>query len=159
MTQSNGSDAPLPLHRFLTYRMARVQSKLNTQASRLLRAKAGLSLAQWRILALIGSNPGARSTDLTRISAMDKGQFSRKLKTLVDDRLVTVTMAAEDHRTMKLELSESGQALFERTLPHMRERQMALSSLLAPEEEEMFFRVLDRLETAVEDEAAGGGGR
>jgi len=156
VTQSNGSDAPLPLHRFLAYRMARVQSKLNTQASRLLRAKAGLSLAQWRILALIGSNPGARSTDLTRISAMDKGQFSRKLKTLVDDRLVTVTMAAEDHRTMKLELSESGQALFERTLPHMRERQMALSSLLAPQEEEMFFRVLDRLETAVEDEAAGG---
>ncbi|MEM9270231.1 MAG: hypothetical protein AAGA78_15005, partial [Pseudomonadota bacterium] len=65
----------------------------------------------------------------------------------------------EDHRTMKLELSESGQALFERTLPHMRERQMALSSLLAPEEEEMFFRVLDRLETAVEEEAAGGVGR
>ena len=34
----------LPLRRFLTFRMARVQAKLNAQASHILREQAGLTL-------------------------------------------------------------------------------------------------------------------
>ncbi|MEO1550438.1 MAG: MarR family winged helix-turn-helix transcriptional regulator [Pseudomonadota bacterium] len=144
------SEETAPVHRFLTYRLARVQSKLNAQASKLLRAKAGLSLAQWRILSLIGGNPGTRATDLTRISTMDKGQFSRKLKTLVDDRLVVVSVDPQDHRILRLRLSDSGQVLYDRTLPHMRKRQADLKALLGPGEEEAFLGVLDKIEQTLE---------
>ena len=66
------------LSRFMTYRLARLHARLNVQASRILQDVAGLSLTQWRVLSLVGSHRGATATQLTRVSAMDKGLFSRK---------------------------------------------------------------------------------
>lgn len=45
----------LPLNQFLTYRLSRVQAKLNTQGNALLQKHAGLKLTQWRLLALVGT--------------------------------------------------------------------------------------------------------
>ena len=140
----------LPLHQFLTYRMARVQTKLNGQATRLLQRVSGLSLTQWRIIALVGSQPGARSTDLTRDAAFDKGMFSRKLKTLVAAGHIISETDPTDHRVHLLRLSPTGQEIFENTLPRMRERQRMLHDVLSDEEASNFLAALEKLEAAAE---------
>ena len=141
----------LPTTRFLTYRMARVQAKLNAQASRLLREVAGLSLSQWRILSLIGSRVETTSSELTRISAMDKGLFSRKLKTLIGSGLVLADPDLNDSRVQRLRLTANGADLYRRTLPRMQARQQALRDRLTPEELRVFVRALDKLELAAEE--------
>ena len=141
---------PLPLHRFLTFRLMRVHTKLNAQATRILRETSGLTLSQWRVLALIGAEGEARMSDIARATALDKGLLSRNLKALIEAGQIEANADDADHRAQKLRLSAAGQALFERTLPVMRARQARLRADLSAEELETFYTVLDKLEHAAE---------
>lgn len=145
--------APLPLTNFLTYRMARVQAKLNAQGARLLKEVADLSLAQWRILAVLGMEGGTTSAQLSRGAQIDKGLLSRKLKTLIDAGLVASTPHATDRRVQNLALTEAGQAKYEATLPHTRARQEKLRGLMRPDELALFYAALERIEAALDREA------
>lgn len=143
----------LPLTSFLTYRIARVQAKLNAQGTRLLKDVADVSLAQWRILAVLGFSGKATSAQLSRDAQIDKGLLSRKLKTLIDGGLVASTPHPTDRRVQNLALTEAGQAKYEATLPHTRARQGRLMGLMSASELEVFFDVLERIEAALDKEA------
>ena len=140
----------LPLYQFLTYRLSRVQSKLNAQANALLKVYAGLTLSQWRILALVGAAGQTRLSELAKIAALDKGLLSRNLKVLVADGFVQSEQDEIDHRVQHLGLTKKGQALFEATLPKMRERQRHLRATLSRKELETLYRALDKLEIAAD---------
>ena len=142
----------LPLHQFITYRLSRVQAKLNAQATRLLRATSGITLIQWRIIALTGAAGETRLSDLARAAALDKGLLSRNLKTLIEDDIVLSRPDESDHRAQILSLAPRGQKIFERTLPVTRRRQAGLRRHLTEEELAIFRRVLDKLEIAAEEQ-------
>lgn len=138
-----------PVFQFLTYRLSRLQSRLNSGATRILKDLAGISLTQWRILALVGGQPGSRATDLIRLSAIDKGLFSRKLKTLQAEGLIASREDSKDHRVHKLHLTENGMKLYQQVLPVMRRRQQSLQDCLDERELEGLFAALNKLEVAV----------
>ena len=140
---ADNSAATLPLHQFLTYRLARVQAKLNTQANR-------ITLTQWRVIALVGAAGQARLSDLAKAAALDKGLLSRAVKTLVEDGSILTRTDENDHRAQVLSLSGKGQQIFERTLPVTRARQHRLREGLTEEELAVFRQVLDKLEIAAE---------
>ena len=140
----------LQLQQFLTYRLARVQAKLNAQASRLLRDTAGITLTQWRILALIGIEGLQRSADLSRLAALDKGMISRNVKLLLQDELVLTEGDENDQRAQTLVLTEKGRKLVDRTLPVMRKRQALLRGALDAGELATLYRALDKLELAAD---------
>ena len=144
------SQDTLPLHQFLTYRLSRVQAKLNAQASRILRETSGITLTQWRIIAMVGAAGRTRLSDVSRATALDKGLLSRNLKGLTEEGLISAQADDLDHRAQNLTLSERGQAIYERTLPIMRKRQANLQADLSEEELRIFRRVLDKLEIAAE---------
>ncbi|SDD57384.1 MarR family winged helix-turn-helix transcriptional regulator [Ruegeria marina] len=140
----------LQLQQFLTYRLSRVQAKLNAQASRVLREHAGITLTQWRILALIGVEGLRRSADLSRHAALDKGMVSRNIKLLVAEGLVVAEGDDSDQRAQTLGLTGKGRQLVERTLPIMRKRQNLLRGALDAGELAVLYRALDKLELAAE---------
>lgn len=145
------ADAPgLPLHRFLTFRLSRVQAKLNAQATRVLREASGITLTQWRIIALIGALGQSRLSELARDAALDKGLLSRNLKTLIEGGIVEAEQDEADHRVQNLRLSAKGNRIFEHTLPVTRARQQMLREDLSDHELEVFHRVLDKLEISAE---------
>lgn len=139
-----------PLQQFLTYRLSRVQSKLNAQASAILQEQAGLTLSRWRILSLVGSMGETRLSELARATELDKGLLSRNLKGLIADGLIVSQCDDYDHRVQHLTLSPAGQKLFDETLPKMRRRQAILREPLLPKELEAFRSALDKLEIAAE---------
>lgn len=140
----------MPLHRFLTYRISRVQAKLNAQATRLLRETSGITLIQWRIIALIGAAVQTQSSELSKDAALDKGLLSRNLKTLIEEGFVSSTINFKDHRVQNLSLTSEGRAIFEKTLPVTRARQARLREGLTNEELNVFHKVLDQLEISAE---------
>jgi DNA-binding MarR family transcriptional regulator len=144
------TETEIRLQHFLTYRLSRVQAKLNTQASRLLRDHAGITLTQWRILALIGVEGLRRSSDLSRHAALDKGMISRNLKSLLADGLILSEGDDSDQRAQMLRLTEKGRLLVDRTLPIMRQRQTLLRGVLEAGELATLYRALDKLELAAE---------
>lgn len=144
-----------PIGQFLTYRLARVQAKLNAQANRLVKDCAGLTLTQWRLIALIGATGRSTAAQLSRYAAMDKGLISRNLKALGEENLVRIIRDTEDNRLQHLELTAEGRALFDNTLPRMQARQNALRDRLDEEEVRAFLATLDKLEQAAEDPGLG----
>ena len=141
--------------RFLTFRLARVQAKLNAQSARILKDFAGLTLTHWRLLSLIATSEGTTAAHLSREVAMDKGLISRNLKTMIADGLVRVTIDALDHRAQHLELTPLGEEKFRATLPRMRARQDAVRAHLDVEAEEAINRALEQLERAADDRDIG----
>lgn len=153
-----GPEVDLPVQQFLTYRLSRVQAKLNAQASALLRRYAGLTLVQWRVIALIGAAGETRPSDLTRTATLDKGQLSRSLKQLVEDGYVASRTDESDHRAHLLKLTAKGREVFDSTLPKMRERQRRLRAELSEQDLAALHRAFDALELAADwrdDEGEG----
>lgn len=152
-----GAEQPLPtgeddqpIQGFLTYRLSRVQTKLNAQAHALLQPHDGLTLSKWRILALVGAAGETRLSDLSRSADLDKGLLSRNLKSLIEDTLVASNGDKTDQRVQRLSLTPKGRALFDRVLPRMRERQARLRAALTVEELEALESALPKLEAAAD---------
>lgn len=139
-----------PIDDHLTYRLARVQAKLNARATRLLTDHAGITLTQWRVLTMIASMQITRAADLVRIGAIDKGMVSRAVKQMVADDLLYTKRDSGDQRVQQLALTSKGQALYERTLPVMVARRKALSDSLSKLETDVLRRVLDKLESVTD---------
>lgn len=139
-----------PLYQFLTYRLSRVQAKLNAQANALLQEHSGLTLSKWRILALVGAAGQTRLSELARKAALDKGLLSRNLKIMIEEGLVAAKQDDIDHRVQHLSLTVKGQELFDLTLPRMRQRQSKLREPLDVRELETLYSALDKLEIAAE---------
>ena len=100
------------LYQYVTYRLSRVQAKLNAQATHMLREASGITLSQWRIIALIGAAGETRLSMLARHSALDKGLLSRNLKALVTEGIVLTKQDQTDHRAQLLSLSPKGKEIF-----------------------------------------------
>ena len=146
----------LPLDQFLTFRLSRLQWRLNAQAGRILKERAGLTLTQWRVVALVRSREPASAAELVRISSMDKGLFSRNVNVLIRKGIVKRTENRDDHRVQDLELTDSGHRLHDSTIPHMRRRQRRLLATMSDREREVLYRILGRLETAAGPGGPGG---
>lgn len=149
-TRDETSFGDLPLHQYLTFRIAKVQAKLNAQGSKILGDAAGITLSQWRVIALVGRAGRTRLSDLAREAALDKGLLSRNVKGLIERGLIMAEPDEIDHRVQHLSLTPSGQKVFEDVLPVTRKRQDWLRSDLSAEEIRVFRRVLDKLEIASE---------
>lgn len=150
MSADNKATTQIELTEFLTFRLARLQAKLNSQAAKLLRDEAGLTLIQWRIIALIGQQPSTTASKVTGTGILDKGLFSRNLKTLIADELVATATDPSDNRIQLLSLTPQGRDIFETTLPKTQARQRALRANLTAQENEMLNSILDKLDAAAE---------
>lgn len=153
MTEILADDSPL--QEFLTYRLARLQSKLNMQASRILRRNAGITLTHWRILMQVGNLGRTTAAALSRNSSMDKGLISRNLKFLLGQDLVRSTPDRRDTRLHHLELTDAGKDMYARLLPIMEQRQMSLQSQLDREEMEHLISAIAKLERAADEDIEG----
>ena len=133
---------------FLTFRLNRAHAKLNAQANHILGRHAGISLVQWRIIALLGSDTANTLTELITLVDADKGQFSRRVKTLLDLGLVAARQNPSDRRQQILRLTPKGRKLYDDTIEVMRKRQRLLINSLSGQELEVFYQALDKLSAA-----------
>jgi len=145
MTENAGNNNH-PLREMVSYRLARLQAKLNAQAIRILKQTSGLSLTDWRVLVMLETFGQTTSTKIAKEIEFDKGQLSRCLRRLQNAGLVKSTISEEDSRRQLLEFTVLGRETFEKARPHMRARQKQLLDCMEMEEKHMFFRSLEKLE-------------
>lgn len=132
---------------FITYRISRVHPQLNAQAAHILRQHAGLSLVQWRMLAMIKVlGPKVSAKDVIEFAGVDKGLFSRNLTPLKDQKLVDGSRDEGDQRRLWLQLTAAGEALYQETVSTMRERQRHLLHDFTADEVAALRRALEKLE-------------
>ena len=138
-----------PLDSFIAFQVSNLNMALNIQSTAIIKQLSTLSLTEWRVVSLIGSEPRSTSGYLCKKANMDKGLFSRRLKNLASEGYVAMCEDKEDHRLQHLRLTDKGQEVYDRVLPAMMKRQAYLENTLNEQELASLFDILERLETAV----------
>lgn len=137
--------AGLSVEQFLTYRLNALHIALNRQAGRILDRLSGLSLPEWRVIALLGAGASVNATQIGQISGADQGLLSRTLRSLEKGGLVISERDPSDKRSVKLMLTAKGCAVYDKVLPNMQARQRALMQALNKSEQFAVFSIIDKL--------------
>ncbi|MEL6452876.1 MAG: MarR family transcriptional regulator [Pseudomonadota bacterium] len=140
----------MDLRTFLTFRLARLQAQINSQAQHILQAHSDVGQSEWRVMILIEDRGESTMAHVVRDGQMDKAQVSRAVKTLQKKGYVTARVDTADHRQSILSLTTEGRVLHNRVLPLMRARQKHLMAGLSADEIEVMFDLIERLETAAQ---------
>lgn len=112
-----GALAPgLPLSEFLPYLLNQIANRMNTDLRAQIR-RMGLSVPQWRVLAVLQAGYGNRIGDLSRHTIIEQSTLSRVIDQMVRDGLVERQSPAHDNRVVEVHMTGHGQAVFQQVLP------------------------------------------
>src|SRR6185503_6784291 len=121
----------------LSYRLHQVANLLSRGAELRYRREFGVSLWEWRSIALLGGAAEPLSlNELARAAGIDKGQMSRVVSGLTRRRIVFRETDANDGRGIQLSLTRMGKNLYQKLIRVAAERNSAFLGCLNVKERE-----------------------
>jgi DNA-binding MarR family transcriptional regulator len=130
----------------LSYRLHEVANLLSRGAELRYRREFGVSLWEWRSIALLGAVSEPLSLgDLAHAAGIHKSQMSRVVSGLAGRRLVVRDANAQDARGVHLTLSKSGRKLYAGLIEAASQRDRAFRNCLTRDEKQAFERALAKL--------------
>lgn len=142
------ADAPLLLEEFLPYRLAVLANAISRAIARRYEDEFGLSIPEWRVMALLGVSPGLTASEVADATPMDKVAVSRAVRGLMDAGRVRATADAADGRRQRLSLTPAGAAIYRRIVPLARALEAQLIAGLDARDRAALDDLIDRLEVA-----------
>ncbi len=151
MPDTHISAAEFVLEEFLPYRLSLLSNTVSQGISSAYRRQYGLSVTEWRVIAVLGRFPGLTASEITQRTAMDKVAISRAVKRLLEKGLLERSPHSEDRRRMPLKLAErEGRALFEEVVPMALDYERKFLAALTADELARFRRMLGKLQAGAE---------
>lgn len=141
---------PARLADFLNYRLYHLTRVALQASGQHLRAAAGVSRREWRMLAFLGEQPGTRLTELAQSAGLDKVLASRAVHALMARGLVRRATREQDRRAAAFVLSEEGEAVYRQAFAQAQAFNARLAACLDPEEARVLARCLSRLHAEAE---------
>jgi DNA-binding MarR family transcriptional regulator len=135
----------LDLDRFVPYRLSVLTNRVSNAIAQTYSERFGLSVAEWRVMAVLGQASGLSARDVARRTEMDKVQVSRAVASLVRRRHVQKQADSSDGRVSRLALTARGRAIYNEIVPHALELEERFLSALAPNERSVFHRLIGKL--------------
>jgi len=130
----------------LSYRVHMVANLLSRGAELRYRREFGVSLWEWRTIALLGAADEALSLGhLAHAAGIDKSQMSRVVSGLARRRIVLREAHPGDGRGVRLTLTKSGRKVYDGLIRAAGQRDAAFRNCLTKNEREAFDRVLAKL--------------
>ena len=136
---------------FLPYLLSVTSNAVSSRVAEVYRARFGLRIAEWRVMAVLGDAGALTQRDLTAATLMDKVAVNRACKELEDRGLAARTANERDGRSHHLELTADGRVMYGRIMPLAVEMERQLFDAFSPEERQTFRRLLERLLAAAGD--------
>ncbi len=134
------------IRELLSYRLHVVANLLSRGAELRYRREFGVSLWEWRTVALLGGSREALSlNELSRAAGIDKSQMSRVVSGLVARRLVSRAIDGADARGVRLALTRTGERLYAGLIRAAAERNDAFLGALSARERACVERALAKL--------------
>jgi DNA-binding MarR family transcriptional regulator len=107
----------LHLERFLPYRLSVLSNTVSSAIAAAYFMNFGLSIPEWRVMAVLASNPGLSAAEVTARTAMDKVAVSRAVNALIAAGRLHRTTAPSDRRRTHLALTRAGERVYARVVP------------------------------------------
>ncbi|MEM9603112.1 MAG: MarR family winged helix-turn-helix transcriptional regulator [Pseudomonadota bacterium] len=136
----------------VTYQLSRTVTRLNAQVAKRLRDEHNMSIAQWRVLAILADEHDTTSAAIRRIVDIDKGQLSRLVSAMQVCGWVDVAEDPLDLRRQRISLTDEGRRAHAGAEPMMRRRRQWLESQITAEEKATLVAILEKINTAAEAE-------
>jgi DNA-binding MarR family transcriptional regulator len=134
------------IRELLSFRLHVVANLLSRGAEMRYRREFGVSLWEWRSVALLGGAAGPLSlNELALAAGIDKSQMSRVVSGLAGRGIVLRRADADDARAVRLTLTPTGRKLYAGLMRAASERNDAFLATLAPREREGLEAALGKL--------------
>lgn len=130
----------------LSFRLHSVANLLSRSAGMRYKRDFGVTLWEWRTIALVGGQPGISFKDLAKIAGLDKSQASRVVAGLNERGLLLRSTDENDARGLRLSLTKAGQRLYEGLIEAAGDRNEAFLGALDPQERRVLETALTKLE-------------
>src|SRR5271156_2815220 len=124
----------LDLGDYLPYLVNRVGTIIADQFGEEALAPHRLSIAMWRVMAVLAANGSQRQIDLADLTSIETSTLSRLVTRLTRMGLVTRTPSANSNREVSVKLSAKGNALVARLIPLARQYEADALAGLAPQD-------------------------
>lgn len=141
---------------FLPYRLSITSNAVSGRIAQEYRARFGLSVPEWRVMAVLGDAGPLTQRDLTRLTLMDKVAVNRACKVLEERELAARRPNASDGRSHLLELTDAGREMHAQIMPLALEMERRLFASFSDEEIETFRGLLGRVREEAHDLDADG---
>jgi DNA-binding MarR family transcriptional regulator len=139
-------DELLVLENFLPYRLSVLSNRLSTAIAESYSARFGLSIPEWRVMAVLALAPGLSAAEVAERTAMDKVAVSRAVSRLLKAQRIRRETAPGDRRRSILELTAMGRHIYARVAPALRAFELELLAALNPGERRQLDALLHKLE-------------
>lgn len=137
--------AALDFGNYLPYLVNRVGFALVDNFTRDALAPNDLSIAMWRVLAVLSRNDEQRQIDVSEMTSIDASTLSRLVTRLVEMKLVTRRRSETSNREVVVELTAKGGDIVDRLIPVAQELERVAIADIAPEDLAIVRRSLRRM--------------
>ncbi len=139
------SNKELILEDFLPYRLAILSHTVSTSIARAYDQRFGLTIPEWRVIAILGRFPGLSAVEVAERTMLDKVAVSRAVTKLIKVGRIDREFADADSRRSILHLSEDGRKVHDEVAPLALGIEDDLLHGLTDEQIETLNEVIERL--------------
>lgn len=135
---------------YLTY----LAGKISNSASATYRPQFGIGITDWRIMALLATEPWISAGRICDVIGLDKAAVSRSVRGMKAAGIVDLQRGDDQYR-QTIALTRKGLALHDRLVKLSLERERQLLKGFSASERKMLINFLSRMHTQVVDTNAG----
>ncbi len=146
-----GAGEPLRLPSYLPYRLSVVSNKASGLIARAYQARFGLTIQEWRIIAVLGAGQALTAQGLCEATAMDKVTVSRAVRRLDTRGLVTRRPNLSDKRASDVTLTAEGESIYAEVAPLALQYEQAMVDELTRAERDQLMTLLAKLEARLDE--------
>lgn len=136
----------LALDDFIPYRLSVTSNLVSDSIARTYESLFGLTIPEWRLVAVIAETGGVTQQAIGAKTLMDKVTVSRAAIALVDRGLLARQANPEDRRSHLLELTDAGRDLYAAVAPKALDLESRIFAAFEPTEVAQFIDMLRRIE-------------
>ena len=138
-------DNTLILEDFLPYRLAILSHTVSGLIARVYDKRFGLTIPEWRVIAIVGRFPGLSAVEVAERTMLDKVAVSRAVTKLIKAGRIDREFADADRRRSILTLSEDGRKVHDEVAPLALEMEQDLLHGLNDDQVSLLNIVIERL--------------
>ncbi len=136
----------LNLEAYLPYRLSVASNKVSALIAKAYESRFGLTIPQWRILAVLSEGQAQSQQALVARTALDKVTVSRAAAALIGRDLVHSKPSSSDKRAVELSLSTAGITIVQEVAPVALALEKALIEAIGGPAAERLDSMLRKLE-------------
>jgi DNA-binding MarR family transcriptional regulator len=140
-----GSSDKLHLEHFVPYRLSVLTNIVSMSIADAYEREFGLTIPQWRVIAVLARYPDLSAIEVAERTAMDKVAVSRAVQGLLAARRLVRSYDAGDRRRSRLRLSSAGKSVYTRVAPLALNYERKLLDALSPTDRKALDRLVGRL--------------